>query len=122
MSFRLATQVRLRARPEFTKVQGSGRRVGTPFMTILALPNALDRDRLGVIASRKFGSAVSRNRAKRRLRSLFRETEPDTVRSRGHVGLDVVIIPRREFLAAPYLTLQSELSHALARIDRTRRA
>jgi hypothetical protein len=42
--------------------------------------------------------------------------------SRGHVGLDVVIIPRRELVSAPYPALQTELSQALARFDRTRRA
>ena len=60
-------------RSEFTRVQEQGRRVGTTHMTVLALPNALDCDRLGVIASRKLGGAVMRNRAKRRLRALFRQ-------------------------------------------------
>jgi ribonuclease P protein component len=121
MSFRLASQVRLRARPQFTRVQGSGRRVGTPFMTVLALPNQLTQDRLGLIASRKLGSAVVRNRAKRRLRALFRELEPDMTVARGHIGLDVVIVPRRELITAPFAALRDELGRALARIDRTRR-
>jgi ribonuclease P protein component len=91
-------------------------------MTVLALPNALDRDRLGLIASRKLGGAVTRNRAKRRLRSLFRETDPDTARARGYVPLDIVIVPRRQLLGASFEVLRRELSSALARLDRTRRS
>ena len=63
---------RLRSRHEFTAVQERGRRVAARYVTLLGLPNALDRDRLGVVASRKVGGAVVRNRAKRRLRELFR--------------------------------------------------
>jgi ribonuclease P protein component len=121
MSHRLERQVRLRARPEFTAVQEQGRRVGTTSMTVLARPNQLNRDRLGIIASRKFGRAVTRNRAKRRLRALFRGLEPDTVESRGYLGLDVVIIPRREFIRAPFASLERELAGALARMDPRRR-
>lgn len=120
MSVRLEPRVRLRARAEFTSVQQRGRRVSTTHMTVLALPNALDHDRLGVIASRKLGGAVLRNRAKRRVRALFRELEPDTIKTRGHHSLDLVIIPRRELVAAPYADLQMQLSSALARLDRTR--
>jgi len=121
MSLRLAPRVRLRARSEFTLVQKQGRRVATTYMTVLALPNSLDRDRLGIIASRRFGGAVARNRAKRRLREIFRHFEPDTIGARGLRALDVVIIPKREFTHAPYDTLAADLAGALARLDRARR-
>jgi ribonuclease P protein component len=45
-------------------------------MILLGQPNTLGCDRLGIIASRKFGGAVARNRAKRRLRELFRRQSP----------------------------------------------
>ena len=122
MSLRLDPRVRLRARGQFTAVQTKGRRVGTSFMTLLALPNALDRDRLGVIASRKLGGAVVRNRAKRRLRAIFREIQPDLARERGHVALDIVVIRRRELVQAPFGVLQGEFGRALGRFDRTRRS
>lgn len=121
MSRRLGTQVRLRRRSEFTRVQEQGRRVGTTHMTVLALPNAFDCDRLGVIASRKLGGAVMRNRAKRRLRALFRDLEPDRSGAVGLRPLDLVIIPRRELTRAPFAQLAVELQAALARMDRSRR-
>jgi len=48
-------------------------------VTLSALPNQHSVDRLGLIASRKFGNAVMRNRAKRPLREILRQPEPDTI-------------------------------------------
>jgi ribonuclease P protein component len=47
------------------------------------------------------GAAVERNRAKRLVRELFRHNKPGT-------ALDVVIVPRREILAAPYDRIEAE--------------
>lgn len=121
MSQRLGPRVRLRARGEFTLVQKQGRRVATTYMTVLAVPNTLECDRLGVIASRRFGGAVKRNRAKRRIREIFRSQHPDTSRERGLRPLDVVVIPRRELLAASYEALEADFAGALGRLDRARR-
>lgn len=121
MSQRLGPRVRLRARGEFTLVQKQGRRVATTYMTVLALPNSLDCDRLGIIASRRLGGAVMRNHAKRRLREIFRHQEPDTAALRGVCSLDLVVIPRRELVTAPYDRVQSDFINALGRLDRARR-
>jgi ribonuclease P protein component len=85
------------------------------------MPNSLDRDRLGIIASRRLGNAVVRNRAKRRLRELFRHLEPDTAAARRLQPFDFVIIPRRELATAPFDELAREFRLALSRIDRARR-
>lgn len=95
--------------------------MATPYMTVLALPNALDCDRLGVIASRRYGGAVARNRAKRRIREVFRRQEPALSASRGFRPLDVVVIPRRELATAPFATLEADFQGALGRLDRARR-
>src|SRR5690606_35848195 len=121
MSQRLGPDVRLRARSEFTLVQKHGRRAAAKYMTVLALPNSLDCDRLGIIASRRLGGAVTRNRAKRRIRALFRQDEPDTVQSRGLTPFDLVIIPRRELVTASFDSLRSDFHAALGRLDRARR-
>ena len=121
MSLRLGPRVRLRARGEFTLVQKQGRRVATTYMTVLALPNSLDRDRLGVIASRRLGDAVTRNQAKRRLREIFRHQDPDTTGARGVRPLDLVVIPKRELVTAPYAAIEADFVGALGRLDRTRR-
>lgn len=80
-------------------------------MTLVLSSNEAGRGRLGIIASRKLGDAVRRNRAKRLLREVFRQT-PSMTRS---PGLDVVVIPRRELFDAPYPALESDFRGALRR-------
>jgi ribonuclease P protein component len=77
-------------------------------MTVFVMANGTDQPRLGVAATRKLGSAVERNRAKRRARELFR-------RRREVGGLDIVIVPRREMLDAPFATLEAEYAALLGR-------
>lgn len=116
MSLRFSSTVRLKARPEFLAVQERGHRVASKYVTVLGLANGRPCDRLGLIASRKFGNAVSRNRAKRRLREIFRRLEPDTVGERGLKGLDVVAIPRRALLDASFVAVDMEFTQAIRKI------
>lgn len=120
MSVRFGPTVRLRSREEFEQVQQGGRRVATRYLVLLGRPNRLDHDRLGIIASRKFGNAVKRTRAKRRLRELFRREEPDRSAARGFEPLDVVAIPRRELLAAEFSDARVDFRAALGRLRRSR--
>jgi ribonuclease P protein component len=100
----LGPRERLKRRQEFDAVFAGGTRTHGRFMTLLLLPNDVGRSRLGVVASRKLGGAVERNRAKRLVRQLFRTHKP----AAGGVGYDVVVIPRRELLVAAYATLESD--------------
>jgi ribonuclease P protein component len=107
---------RLRSRAEFSEVQQHGRRVATRTMTFLALPNALGRDRLGIVASRRMGDAVTRNRAKRRIREMFRQREESVRAAADRRALDLVVIARREVATAPYAELEREFVNAIVRL------
>jgi ribonuclease P protein component len=115
MAYRFGPGVRLRSRPEFTTVQQGGSRVVMRYLTMLGRRNALGRDRLGVIASRRVGNAVARNRAKRRLREIFRGQQPDVPRADGRT-LDLVVIPRAGFLDAPFAVLKTDFATGLKRL------
>jgi ribonuclease P protein component len=79
----------------------------------LVVVRAVRRDdegpaRVAVVAGRKLGGAVRRNRAKRRLRAAVDQRRlPD--------GLDFVLIARPEVVAAPFAALVTEVERVAAR-------
>ena len=107
----LSASERIRRRLDFERIYEQGARIHGRFMTVFVLPNGGDGPRFGVAATRKLGSAVKRNRAKRLSRELFR-------RHKMAVGLDIVIVPRREMLDAPFSSLETDYYSALERRDR----
>lgn len=91
---------RLRTAHEFRQAQAGAVRVQTePFIVLLNKRKEADApSRLGMIASRKVGNAVRRNRIKRLLREAFR-----TGLIRVPDGTDVVVICRS---GLPHLSLR----------------
>jgi ribonuclease P protein component len=111
MSEGFGREARLRSRSEFTAVQKTGRRAPGRFLTLLGQPNDLERDRLGIIASRKVGNAVIRNRAKRRVREIFRRIQDPNGRT-----FDLVVIVRRELVTVPLPLVAAEFQAALSKV------
>jgi ribonuclease P protein component len=99
----------VRRRAHFEQIYESGERVSGRFMTMFATATREPTARLGIAATRKIGGAVVRNRAKRLVRELFRHHKPAA-------GLDVVVVPRREFLDASYPALEREFGLLLERV------
>jgi ribonuclease P protein component len=103
---------RIRRRPDFRRAYDTGARAHGRFMTIFTVPNGRPSGRLGVAATRRIGSAVERNRAKRLAREIFR-------RHKVVAGLDVVVVPRREMLDAPFASLEADYLSTLRRCSRS---
>ena len=95
-SQRFGTARRVRRRSEFQQVFKAGSRVQGRFFTLIMAPNRVGTTRLGIVASRKIGDSVRRNRAKRLIREIFRT---NILQGRPPAA-DLVVIPRRELFDA----------------------
>lgn len=84
---------RVRKRAEFQLIQGQGRRVPTPHFVLLlrARGGAPEGARLGIVASKRVGNAVVRNRVKRIVREAFRAATGFF-----DADLDVVVLVRSD--------------------------
>ena len=109
----LARAERVRRRPEFERAYSTGVRVHGRFMMLFVVANGATSSRLGVAATRKLGAAVERNRAKRFAREIFR-------RHKLAAGLDIIVVPRREMLDAPFASLEADYRATLERRNRER--
>jgi ribonuclease P protein component len=100
---------RLAKRPQFEKVMAEGKKKRVDRLcTIFSIPNGLDKKRLGIIASKKIGNAVARNRAKRRIREIFRQ-----IKHRMEPALDIVVISGKDMVTLPYGVIEKKLSNTL---------
>ena len=109
----------LSKRADFLKA-ASARRQGVGGLLLQARDRADGTGlvRLGFTASKKIGNAVLRNRAKRRLRALARETLLPEARP----GWDYVLIARpQDTVTRAYADLRADLAEALRAVHRPRK-
>ena len=97
------------------RVQSDGTSAGGRAYVVIVHPRPGELSRLGVVASRKAGNAVERNRGKRVVREWFR------TRLARHEGYDIVVILRRGAPKLPYATACRELDAGLRRALRNAR-
>lgn len=92
---------------EFRRLYSKGKSAVTPSLVIYCRKNGRGCNRLGITASKKLGHAVERNRARRRLRELFRLSQGDMPQ-----GYDVLLVARGKTARAPHRVLQRDYDTA----------
>lgn len=93
---------------EFRRVYGGGKSSVTPSLVVYCRKNRLGCSRLGITVSTKVGHAVVRNRAKRRLRELYRLQAQDIAS-----GFDVILVARARTPHVPYRRLKGDFFKAM---------
>ncbi len=89
-SERFAKELRIRKRHEFDKVYAGDVFAADQVLVVRGCRSDLPRARLGLSVSRKVGNAVVRNRWKRLIREVFRQSVHGMPQ-----GVDLVVRPRR---------------------------
>lgn len=100
------------ASPEFKRVYRKGSVYKGRLFSVHVLPNALGRARLGLSVSKRVGTAVKRNRIRRRLKEIFHSAAKDLPGD-----LDLVISVRPASAEASFEELNTEFLCSLRRIN-----
>ena len=104
--------VTIKQNHEFRRLYNKGQSAVSPSMVIYCRKTRYTHNRLGITVSTRLGCAVKRNRARRRLRELFRLAQPKMKK-----GYDVVIVARTRAVTIPHKKLQADFDRALAQLD-----
>ena len=104
--------VTIKENRDFRRIYGKGRSAVTPFLVMYVRPNRLGHNRLGVTVSTKIGGAVVRNRARRRLREVYRLAQP-----RMKQGYDLILVARCPTAEVSYKKLTSAFEKACEKLQ-----
>ncbi len=106
-------RLRLRESADIKRVRGRGMAVAEGPFVVRVLPNRLDppQNRYSVVAGKKQGNAVKRNRVKRLAREALRHLDPLLV-----TGIDVLVLVRGKAEEVPdYATARALLDRVVVR-------
>lgn len=93
---------------DFKKAYTQGKSYGNRNLVLYVRKNNLGYTRVGFTVSKKVGTAVVRNKIKRRLREIFREYE-DSIKE----GFDLIFIARTNVPDISFKELKSAFHHIL---------
>ena len=113
MDENFTSQERLKKKKDFLHLYRQGRRYRGKYFTLIYLSNELAFSRVAIVASKKFGNAVQRNKTKRWLRTLFRRNKKLLTRT-----YDMIFIPRKEIHEAKWQHLATEYQAAITFMNR----
>lgn len=114
---------RLTKRPDYVAA-ATGRRFHTERMSVQGRLRSPDENiefkglRYGLTVTKRVGHATERNRIKRRLRNAVAEAATGQEK----LDMDMVIVGRRDILAADYAVLIADISRALRVVSKPKNA
>ncbi|MGQ9671841.1 MAG: ribonuclease P protein component [Candidatus Aminicenantales bacterium] len=112
----LSPRERIRKKKDFLHLYRKGNRYKGKYFSLVYLPNKLTYSRVGVVAGRKVGSSVTRNKVKRWMRELFR-------RNKDWLGfsVDMLIVAQPQMKEATWAELKEHYLAALSEVFKRKR-
>lgn len=101
---------RVRTNKQFQEIRRQGHSYANHLLVLCALPNKLPYSRFGFAVNSRIGSAVRRNRIKRRLREIIR-LQQESIQP----GWDIVLIARQPIRSADYHEMETACARLLWR-------
>jgi ribonuclease P protein component len=98
---------------QYQRAYAEGRSLRGRFVVLYAHAAAGEPSRLGIVASRKVGGAVERNRTKRRLRMITRDLWPRVKAD----GRQLVVIAMPSAALAPFDELGADVADLMRRME-----
>ena len=101
-------EFRLTRTTDFERVRHLGKSFPHPLVVLVAVPNQLERSRVGIAAGRSVGNAVRRSRAKRLMRAGIDELLSGLV-----PGWDLILLARKSLPEAGFWKTRAALEIVL---------
>lgn len=98
--------IRLRKNTDFQDVFKKGRNTWNRQFTLIIKRNNLRQSRVGFTITKKYGTAVERNKLKRRLREIIRTNKDLLIEDH-----DMILIPKACTKTMTYQALESSVRH-----------
>ncbi len=108
----MKSSVTLKKPHEFRRTYQKGASAVSGSVVVYCRKNRLGHNRLGITASVKLGGAVQRNRARRRLREVYR-LHANELRQ----GYDVILVARGRTLTEPWQALEGNFLRLCAKLS-----
>ena len=86
-----------------------------PLIVTYALKNRLGYTRLGITTSKKIGKAVQRNRARRLIKTAYRNLLPEIA-----PGYDIVVVARTRVIYGRYRDLERSFLQLMRKLELVR--
>lgn len=106
--------ISLKQNHEFRRLYGKGKNAVSPYFVIYCRKTNRPVSRLGITTGVKLGNAVKRNRARRRIRELYRTHEAELL-----PGYDIVIVARTRAIYGRYPELKRSFCQQMKKLGLT---
>ncbi|MGE5380957.1 MAG: ribonuclease P protein component [Methylocystaceae bacterium] len=101
----LPKEMRLRKKGEFRQVYDQGKKYFGKYMLLFVIINGSEINRYGIVASKKVGNAVTRNRSRRQVREVIRNAH-----GKLKSGNDMILVIKSSAVGASLIELQQDFA------------